>query len=181
MLKPDAPIMPKRLAGKVFEKLIRPGRFPPFEKREAPENHRLLQFATESLGPQDPASRGLTAAFVQLADNLTWARSKAGPFASRNFENSHAHAVLFGPGGIEERNDVRIGVTILAPYTRFPDHTQYQPRAFLALSPMEFCTESDSWKRLHAGEIAYSGAGEVVAMRCTAKPLLMLWCNAERR
>ncbi|MGO7018569.1 dimethylsulfonioproprionate lyase family protein [Rhizobium leguminosarum] len=181
MLKPDAPIMPKRLAGKVFEKLIRPGRFPPVEKRETPENRILLQLAAEPQGPQNLAFKGITAAFFELATHLTWTLSKSGPFASRNFENSHGHAVLVGPGGIEERNDVRIGVTILAPYTRFPDHTLYQPRAFLALSQLEFCTESDSWKRLQAGEIAYSGAGEVVAMRCTTKPLLMLWCNAERR
>lgn len=108
-------------------------------------------------------------------------KARLGPFASLDFERSHAHAVIVGPGGIEERNDVRIGLTALAPYTRFPDHTQYQARAFLALSSMDFCSESDSWKKLGIGDVSYSGAGELVALLCTTKPLLMLWCNAERR
>jgi len=181
MLSSDVSLMPKRLAGKVFEKLIRPGRFTSTESEQHSLGDKLFTQALLPLSKQGAPFAALSNALSHLASSLVWTHSQSGPFASKNFENSHAHAVIVGPGGLEERSDVRIGVTVLAPYTRFPDHTQYQGRAFLALSTMEFVTGSENWVKLSLGGVAYSGAGEVTAVRCTTKPLLMLWCNIERR
>ncbi|KQV31498.1 hypothetical protein ASC97_19205 [Rhizobium sp. Root1203] len=180
MLAPDTPLMPMRVAAQVFEKLIRQGQVALGEGSQTPDSQRILDIALGNLDRQKGVFGELSRNLRMLAGHLVWAQGRSGPFASRNFESSHAHAVIVGPGGIEERTDVRIGLTIMAPYTRFPDHTQYQARAFLSLSPLEFCRESESWTKAGFGAVCYSGAGELVGIRCTTKPLLLLWCNTER-
>lgn len=181
MLGPDAPLMPKRLAGKVFEKLIRPGRFSVEELPAQPDQMGFFHAGLQNLSRQSDLFDNLAANLRALSPRLQWAKNGTGPFASRGFERAHAHAVIVGPTGVEQRTDVRIGITALAPYTRFPDHTQFQPRSFLALSALEFCTEQESWREMKIGDVCYGGGNEIVAMRCTANPFLMLWCNVERR
>ncbi|MBX5173337.1 hypothetical protein HJB84_26300 [Rhizobium sp. NZLR1b] len=175
--------MPKRIAGKVFEKLIRPGRFALAEASSAlsAQMSETFDSALGSLSHSTGILGDLRQNFHALTRNFEWTRSPSGPFASCNFDSGHAHALLVGPGGIEERSDVRIGLLLMAPFTRFPDHIQYQARSFLALSPMEFSATQEGWKRVSVGELSYCGAGELVALRSVSKPLLCLWCNMERR
>ena len=82
----------------------------------------------------DDGSRDGTAEVAQsvwrLADALVWIRGRSGPFASLNFERAHAHSVIVGPGGLEDRADIRVGLTYMEPYSRFPDHVQRFSRAF---------------------------------------------------
>jgi len=117
--------------------------------------------------------------FKSLADSLLWRRGRSGPFASLNFGNTHSHAVLVGPGGMEERADLRVGVIYMDRYTRFPDHVQTQPRAFILLSPGEICLGNSQWFSAATGTVFANDAGQTFAIRCTARPLLAVWCQVE--
>lgn len=116
----------------------------------------------------------------RVIDDVDWYVGSAGPFASANFEGSHAHAILVGAGGIEERPDVRVGLTVMAPYTRFPDHRLPEARVIMALSPGEFRTENGEWRSEPTGSVLGYSAGREFAMRCTGRPLLVLWWQKPR-
>src|SRR3546814_3545244 len=68
-------------------------------------------------------------AFAALEPSLAWMpRPAGGPFASDNWPEGHANTLLVGPRGLEDRNDLSIGASLLAPQVRYPDH-RHAPRS----------------------------------------------------
>ncbi|WP_244490326.1 dimethylsulfonioproprionate lyase family protein [Rhizobium sp. Root708] len=179
MLSDSTPMMEKFVAGKVFHRLQEPGAVANKPVTVMPLASQM-QFALRHLSQKGPSFAEVAAAIGDLAKSLEWVASKTGPFASLNIEHTHAHAVVAGASGVEERDDVALGLTIMAPYTRFPDHIQYRSRVFLALSDCEFSCDDKGWQRGSVGSIFFNDAGHNVAMRCTARPLLAAWCHVER-
>ena len=178
LLSPQAPIMASYLAGKVYQRLEKRGVL----REELPVGldtiahlDRALANLKTSIRRFAPVERHL----AELTRHLSWQGGRSGPFASINFEKSHAHAVIVGPGGMEERSDVRLGLMLMAPYSRFPDHVQFHSRAFLLLSDGEVCIDDGNWERAAAGSVFFNEAGRKFAMRCTAEPLLAIWCHIE--
>lgn len=176
MLAADVALVAQHLAGKVFGKLLKAGQASLAAQPLQSPLQECFDFCTKALRRYD--------GYRELAENLHcscecffWEKSPSGPFASKNFDSSNAHAVIVGPGGAEERADARIGITILKPYTRMPDHRLSCPRTYLALSAFEFSTESVGWTRAQVGTVCFAPAGEIVAYRCTMTPLLMIWCD----
>jgi hypothetical protein len=136
--------------------------------------------AIERLAATSDNGRLLAHGLMDLLDDLDWYPGRSGPYASANFEREHAHAILAGPGGIEERSELRIGLTVMAPYTRFPDHEQTDPRVVVALSEGEFQSDGSCWFREQVGSSLFYPPGRQLAMRCTGSPLLILWCQRLR-
>lgn len=179
MLSGDTPMMEKFVAGKIFHQLQYPGAVssrPASHLRLGPQ----LQFALRQLTQKGRTFAEVAAAINDLAKSLDWSSSSTGPFASMNIEKAHAHAVIAGAAGLEERDDVTLGLTIMEPYSRFPDHVQYRARVFLALSDCEFLCDEKGWQQASPGSAFYNEAGHTVAMRCTSRPLLAAWCQMER-
>lgn len=81
---------------------------------------------------------------------------------------------------MEERDDVHVGATIMAPYGRFPDHRRKHPTVFLALSRAEVRLHDEDWVVRSPGGVFFSEEGQEFAMRCTSNPLLLLWCQCVR-
>ncbi|MEY9718097.1 dimethylsulfonioproprionate lyase family protein [Sinorhizobium fredii] len=123
----------------------------------------------------------IASALAELHPNLRWYRSATGPFASVNFARDHAHALLVGPGGIEERDDVEVGLTVMGPFSRFPDHHRPHPSVFLAVSRAEVRVGDTDWTTCSPGEIFFVDEGSKIALRCTRDPLLLLWCQRIHR
>lgn len=179
MLSDGTPMMEKFVAGKIFHLLQHPGAIssrPATALRLAPQ----LQFALRQLAQKGKPYAEASDAINDVAKNLDWVSSKTGPFASVNIETAHAHAIIAGASGLEEREDVTLGLTIMEPYSRFPDHVQYRARVFLALSDCEFLCDDRGWQQASPGSTFYNEAGHTVAMRCTSRPLLAAWCQMER-
>ncbi len=179
LMSDAAPFMEKFVAGKVFHLLQEPGAVamkPASPLPLAPQ----LQFALRNLASRGEPYAEAAAAINDVAKSLEWVASKTGPFASINIEHTHAHAVIAGMSGIEERSDVALGLTIMAPYSRFPDHIQFRSRVFLSLSDCEFSCDDKGWQRGTVGSIFFNEAGHNVAMRCTSRPLLAAWCHVEK-
>ncbi|MBA1345302.1 dimethylsulfonioproprionate lyase family protein [Rhizobium sp. WYCCWR 11146] len=179
MLSAEAPAVASFVAGKVLQRLLKTGKVRS-EGGPLPGAPEGLDDAIGHLAKSGRKYEAIAGQFQSLADKLLWRRGRSGPFASLNFGNTHSHAVLVGPGGMEERADLRVGVIYMDRYTRFPDHVQTQPRAFILLSPGEICLGNSQWFSAGIGTVFANDAGQSFAIRCTARPLLAVWCQIER-
>lgn len=143
--------------------------------------HRLpacssLPQALRTAGSAAPAFAGVAAAFEILEPSLAWRRRSGGPSASANFMDGHANAMAVGPGGIEDRADAWVGVSLLAPHVRYPDHQHAPEEVYLALSPGEFRQADGRWFEPGMGGTFYNEPNIVHAMRSGQAPLLAVWC-----
>ena len=132
--------------------------------------HRLpacssLPQALRTAGSAAPALARITAAFENLEPSLAWSRRNDGSFASANFMDGHANAPVVGPGGIENRDDAWVGVSLLAPHVRYPDHQHAPEEVYLALSPGEFRQADGEWFEPGVGGTFFNMPGIVYAMR----------------
>ena len=130
-----------------------------------------------------PELRHLVETFLRLEPMLNW-RRRSGDMscASANFAEGHANANIVGPGGIERRTDVWLGVTLLSPNVRYPDHSHPPEETYLVLSKGAFCHGDSEWFEPGIGGTFYNSPGIVHAMRSDDTPLLafwLLWAGAE--
>lgn len=128
-------------------------------------------------------TRGSTAAISNLARTLekiapllAWkVRSSGGPHASDNWPDGHANAVIIGKGGLEERDDVAIGASLLAPHVRYPDHTHPPEELYMVLTPGRFQHGDDEWCEPGPGGTFHNPPGIKHAMASGEAPLLAIW------
>lgn len=95
--------------------------------------------------------------------------------ASENFWENHANAMIVGPGGLEAREDVWLGVSLVGPNVRYPDHRHPPEETYLVISPGDFRQEREDWVYVGNGETFYNPPNIVHAMRSTDLPLLVFW------
>lgn len=120
---------------------------------------------------------GRLARAIQAVEHLLVWRTRADPdgTASPNFPTSHANAMFIGPGGIEPRADIWIGVSLLAPHVRYPDHTHPPEETYLVLSDGEFRQGGGEWFTPGIGGSFHNPPGIWHTMRSGDTPLLALW------
>ncbi|ASS58094.1 hypothetical protein E0H36_04335 [Rhizobium leguminosarum bv. viciae] len=121
----------------------------------------------------------LAASLYDLQPWLRWSVGKTGPFASRNFEKSHSHSVVAGPGGIEERGDLQIGLTHMGPYGAFRIIFPTNLGPIFSWRLVNFVAKRMVGERLRSRRFSTPSKGEWVAFRCTRTPLLLVWCNLD--
>lgn len=172
VLSQSTPTMARFEGAKVVHLLQSPGRSKLTDCRTIPcPLHNDLTAVLSGMAPT-PMMRGLKHAVGALSDSVSWVRADGGPYANADFERCNAQAILAGPGGLEERQDLLITLTLMAPYTRFPDRHTAHPCVFLALSDGEFLSPAGDWSLVETGMPFYHPAARVFAMRCTSRPML---------
>ncbi|MDF3606948.1 dimethylsulfonioproprionate lyase family protein [Paracoccus sp. DMF-8] len=116
-------------------------------------------------------------ALRELAPLMCWRPSGREGDTTPEFDDNHANAMLIGPGGIEHRGDVWIGLSLLAPATRYPDHQHKPEETYLVLSPGQFRNHSGpDWFTPGMGGSFYNPPNVVHAMKSADDaPLLALW------
>jgi hypothetical protein len=121
-----------------------------------------------------PALRQAVAeALAALAPRLRWK-----PRASATdpaFRDAHANATVLGPGGIEEREDVWIGVTLMAPNVDYPEHSHPPEEVYLALTPGEWWNARMDWTDPGPHGLIYNPPGIAHRMRSGETPFLAVW------
>jgi len=117
----------------------------------------------------------LGSAFAEVDGRLRWYRRKASVPSDEPFYSSHANAMLVGPGGLEERSDVQVGVTVMPQRMLYPDHDHPPEEVYVALSPGEWWNAAMDWTAPGPGGIIYNPPGILHAMRSHADPFLALW------
>ena len=126
-----------------------------------------------SARPQQESLGSLMDAFAQFEPELHWKRrtnyDKA--TASENFPDGHGNCMIAGPGGFEERSDLGLGVSLLAPHVRYPDHDHSPEETYLVLSDGMFRQGNGPWFTPGVGGTFYNIPMIEHAMRTGEKPL----------
>ena len=147
-----------------------------------PERLPACGFLGEALDATRQASPSLARiadAFAVLEPHLTWTRrASADHTASANFTDGHANAMIVGPHGYEPRQDVWIGVSLLAPQVRYPDHNHAPEEVYLVLSKGKFRQGDKDWFEPGIGGSFYNTPQIKHAMASGDTPLLAVWCLA---
>lgn len=119
----------------------------------------------------------LVDAFQAIESELVWARrASGGPFSSDNWPDGHANATVIGAGGLEDRRDLAIGASLLAPNVRYPDHNHGPEEVYLVLSPGRFQHGESGWFEPGIGGTLYNEPNIRHAMASDDAPLLAFWC-----
>ena len=117
----------------------------------------------------------LARSFARIEGQLSWGRRKTADPANLAFWDGHANAVILGPGGLEERNDLWVGVTVMAPGVLYPDHDHAPAEVYLPLSAGEWWNAEMPWTDPGHGGFIYNPPGILHAMRAGPTPFLALW------
>ncbi|EJK83073.1 transcriptional regulator [Agrobacterium rhizogenes] len=135
-----------------------------------------------SIDTSEPALRRLVECFKGIESNLEWRqRTKRDGTESPNFADGHANAMIIGPGGLEERSDLWIGVTLMVPHVRYPDHDHAPEEVYLVLSKGEFQQGEGDWFSPGIGGSFYNEPGIKHAMRSVETPFLAFWALLAER
>jgi Dimethlysulfonioproprionate lyase len=97
-----------------------------------PQRRPVCSHLTEALDTARSGSAPVARvadAFAALEPSLVWIpRHAGGPFASDNWPDGHANTTIVGPRGLEDRNDLSIGASLLAPHVRYPEPQSWSRR-----------------------------------------------------
>ncbi len=83
--------------------------------------------------------------------------------------------MILGPGGLEDRADLWVGATVMAPGLRYADHDHPPEEVYLALTPGQLWNAAMDWTDPGPRGAVYNPPGIAHAMRSGAGPLLALW------
>ena len=119
--------------------------------------------------------QGLADAFAPLVERLEWKRRLSADPADRAFWDGHANAMICGPGGLEQRDDLWIGATVMAPGVTYVDHDHPPEEVYLSLAPGEWWNAAMDWTDPGMRDVIYNPPGIRHAMRSGAGPFLALW------
>jgi Dimethlysulfonioproprionate lyase len=120
--------------------------------------------------------RTLIAAFRAIEPSLEWRRRASfDETASANFMDGPANAMILGPGGLENRNDIWLGAPLMTPFVRYTDHAHAPEETYLALSEGDFRQGEADWFTPGTGGAFYNPPWIKHAMRSGAAPLFAFW------
>ena len=114
-------------------------------------------------------------AFGRLVDRLDWKRRASARPEDAAFWDGHANAMVVGPGGLEDRADIWIGATVMAPHITYVDHDHPPEEVYLSLAPGEWWNAEMDWTDPGMDGLIYNPPGILHAMRSGAQPFLALW------
>jgi hypothetical protein len=86
--------------------------------------------------------------------------------------------MIVGPNGHEPREDVWVGVSLLAPEVRYPDHHHAPEEVYLVLSRGRFRQGDADWFEPGIGGSLYNMPNIRHAMASGSAPLFAIWCLA---
>ena len=163
---------------RVFATLDRPRPTPAREPVRLPACSYLGD-ALATMRGGNPSLAEIATSFEALEPGLTWTRrANADASASSNFVDGHANAMIVGPNGFETRDDVWVGVSLLAPHVRYPDHNHAPEEVYLVLSAGKFRQDDGDWFEPGIGGSFYNRPNIKHAMASGDAPLFAVWCLA---
>jgi hypothetical protein len=118
----------------------------------------------------------LAAALNGLSPRLQWKRRKGSAPDGTNFYDGHTNALVAGPSGLEEREDVWVGISLMAPHVRYPDHRHHPEEVYVSLAGGSWWNENMEWTTPGPGGLIYNNSNVMHAMRTETQPLLAIWC-----
>jgi hypothetical protein len=148
-------------------KLMQPGRIP---------GCRHLEPAIAAAADAPAPAARLASTLRVLEPHLQWAARGNAAEIGEPFQSGHANAFIVGPGCLESRTDVWVGVSLMAPAITYPDHDHAPEEVYVALAPGEWRQNDDPWIEPGVGGLVYNPPSIRHAMRSGPKPFLAAWC-----
>ena len=172
VFKGDLPSAAKPAATRIFDALAGEcGRQdPPAPNRLPVCEHLPIAFENAKSGPNHTVQLG--AALAAIEPQLEWIQKPAG---DEHFQANHANTVVVGVDGIERRNDVRIGVSLVAPDTVYPDHNHPPEEIYAVLSDGAWRQNEGPWRKPGLGGTIHNVPNILHGMRSYDTPLLAVW------
>lgn len=163
--------------GRVFAALAVPGPITDSGGCRVPAND-FLEEALEQPRRAGGEMRELAYRIADVEPHLSWRRrGTIHPTAGPSFMDGHANSMVVGPGGLENRSDVWVGLSLLAPDVRYPDHSHAPEEIYLFLTDGRFRQEDQEWFTPGVGRTLYNRPNITHAMASTGSaPFLALWC-----
>jgi len=124
----------------------------------------------------DPLLVEHATALERLSRQLSWYRRPGTEDVGEPFFGGHANATIIGQGGLEARDDVWIGVSLMAPDIVYPVHRHAPEEVYLVLSPGSWWQEGRGWHEPGIGGAVHHAPNVRHAMRSGSSPLLATWC-----
>ena len=143
---------------------------------DAPPVCRYLDEALAQAATASAQTALVASAFARLAPRLTWRERVTSPNAPAGFAGHHANATLIGVDGLEVRDDIRLGASLVAPGVTYPDHEHPPEEIYLVLSDGEWRNAAQDWHEPGIGGTVHNPPGIVHAMRAGKTPLFAVWC-----
>lgn len=135
--------------------------------------HLAEALAKARTGPE--AIGEIAQAFAVLEPSLAWSRRQGSAAAGAPFHDGHANALVIGPKGLEERSDIWLGVSLMAPDVQYPLHRHPPEEIYVVLSPGEWKKGDAAWYEPGIGGVVHNPSGTTHSMRSASAPLLAFW------
>ena len=162
-------------ARRIFAAMAAEGAPGHVESQSLPVCDRLGEaYALAAKGPEPV--RALAQAIAALSPDLRWQRRKGAEKEGALFFDGHANALVVGPGGLEERSDVQIGISFMVPRVRYPDHSHPPEEVYVSLASGEWRNDIEDWHTPGPGGLVYNPPAITHAMRTGSEQLLAVWC-----
>lgn len=167
---------------RVFDALQHPAPFSSTETRRV-STSGLLGSAVEPARRAGGALEQLAQRILDLNSLLSWTRREgAAPEASAGYADGHANTMIVGPGGLEDRRDVWVGMSLMAPGIRYPVHRHSPEEVYLVLTDGQFLQGEREWFTPGVGGTLYNEPNILHAMEASpTAPFLALWCLFDAR
>lgn len=133
---------------------------------------RALDLARHGPAPVQDLAETLSA----LAPLLAWKHRAGSEAVGAAFHHGHANTWMVGPDGMERREDVVVGATLMQPGVTYPHHDHPPEELYVVMSEGDWFNEKAGWYTPGVGGIVYHEPGIVHAMRAGDAPLLAVWC-----
>ena len=118
--------------------------------------------------------QNMVSSVIDLADDLPWYQR---PVANNpSFMESHVNAQIIGPEGLEVRQDLIVGVTLMRPDIDYPDHQHEPEEIYLVLSEGNWRQDNIPWHTPGLGGLVYNPSNVFHGMKSLSTPLIALWC-----
>lgn len=147
----------------------------PVRDERPPVARDHLDTALAALAAAPVALRRVGACFGAIATEIPWYRRPYDGADAARFAAGHGNALIMGPAGAEQRDDVLLGVSVMAPALRYPDHRHAPDELYLVLSEGTWRQEEAAWVRPGIGGTVRNPPHILHAMRSGPAPLLAVW------
>ena len=137
---------------------------------------RHLDDALDGISGREDDLGAVGRSFRALAGDLVWAQRPAGSDDPPGFRDAHANATIVGVDGLEVRDDIRIGASLVAPGIAYPAHRHPPEELYLVLSDGEWRNTDHDWWAPGVGGLVHNPPGIEHAMRAGDGPLFAIWC-----
>lgn len=165
---------------RVFDALQDPAPVKSGEPTQA-RTSALLEHALEPAREAGGALKVLADRILRLDALLLW-RARGVAEGSTPTADVPANAMIVGPGGLEDRRDVWVGMSLLAQGVCYPEHRHSPEEIYLFLSDGRFRHGEKDWFKLGVGGTLYNEPNTIHSMEASPNtPLLAVWCLFDAR